>query len=69
MSDQLQGERRKLIARYEALVTSSWRKQLYFSSGFKTGPVYHLRVVEQKLSFAHKIFVLFCFEVYKIIFY
>ena len=25
MSDQLQGERRKLTARYEALVTSSWR--------------------------------------------
>ena len=25
MSDQLQGERRKLIARNEALMTSSWR--------------------------------------------
>jgi len=25
MSDRLQGERRKLIAQYEALVTSSWR--------------------------------------------
>jgi hypothetical protein len=25
MSDQLQGEHRKLIARYKALVTSSWR--------------------------------------------
>ena len=25
MSDQLQGERRKLTARYEALMTSSWR--------------------------------------------
>ena len=26
-------------------------KQLYFFSGFNSGPVYHLRVVEQKLSF------------------
>ena len=25
-------------------------KQLYFFSGFNSGPVYHLRVVEQKLS-------------------
>jgi len=25
MSDQLQGEHRKLTARYEAFVTSSWR--------------------------------------------
>ncbi len=25
MSDQLQGERRKLTARYKALMTSSWR--------------------------------------------
>jgi hypothetical protein len=29
-------------------------KQLYFFSGFNTGPVYHLRVVEQKLSFAQQ---------------
>ena len=26
-------------------------KQLYFFSGFNSGPLYHLRVVEQKLSF------------------
>ena len=29
-------------------------KQLYFFFGFNTGPVYHLRVVEQKLSFAQQ---------------
>jgi len=27
------------------------QKQLYFFSGFNSGPVYHLRVVEQKFSF------------------
>ena len=32
-------------------------KQLYFFSGFNSGPVYHLRVVEQKLRKFK-----FCFE-------
>ena len=32
----------------------SSKKQLYFFSGFNPGPVYHLRVVEQKLSFVFK---------------
>ena len=38
----------------QAVVLAVYSKQLYFFSGFNSGPVYHLRVVEQKLSFAQQ---------------